>query len=58
MSKYSLLEGILNPIFELATGRNRTLCRRRPEEAIDGLVDVYWSALFRNAVRGLLLRAH
>ncbi len=70
-SKYSLLEGILNPIFELATRRIRGLCRRPATEAIDGLVDIYWSlrtmhrdghpaaaALFRDALRGLLLRAH
>lgn len=42
-SKYSLLEGILNPIFELATERIRALCARPAEEAVDGLVDVYWS---------------
>jgi AcrR family transcriptional regulator len=42
-SKYSLLEGILNPIFELATRRVRELLERPAEEAVDGLVDVYWS---------------
>jgi AcrR family transcriptional regulator len=42
-SKYSLLEGILNPIFELATERIRALARRPAADAIDGLVDVYWS---------------
>ena len=45
-SKYSLLEGILNPIFELATRRDsRRSLARPPEEAIDGLVDVYLVAL-------------
>jgi AcrR family transcriptional regulator len=42
-SKYSLLEGILNPVFELATRRIRELCSRPPAEAVDGLIDVYWS---------------
>jgi AcrR family transcriptional regulator len=42
-SKYSLLEGILNPIFEIATRRIRDLCGRPAEEAIDGLIDIYWS---------------
>src|SRR5262245_42836733 len=42
-SKYSLLEGILNPIFELATRRIVELSSRPAEEAIDGLVDIYWS---------------
>ncbi len=42
-NKYSLLEWILNPIFELATRRIRELCERPAAEAIDGLVDVYWS---------------
>lgn len=53
-SKYSLLEEILNPIFELATVRIRDLCSRPPEEAIDGLVDVYWS-LWATHRDGLLL---
>ena len=53
-SKYSLLEGILNPIFELATRRIRELCARPAEEAIDGLVDVYWS-LWTTHRDGLLL---
>ena len=42
-SKYSLLEGILDPIFEVATQRIRELCGRPAEEAIDGLVEIYWS---------------
>jgi hypothetical protein len=73
-----LLEGLLNPVFELATGRIRELSARPPEDAIDGPVDIYWSlwtthrdgliplplvghetfAHFRDAARGLLLRAH
>jgi AcrR family transcriptional regulator len=42
-SKYNLLEGILDPIFELATRRIGELRERPVEEAVDGLVDVYWS---------------
>ena len=38
-----MLEWILNPIFEIATARVRELCAGPPEQAIDGLVDVYWS---------------
>jgi AcrR family transcriptional regulator len=53
-SKYSLLESILNPIFELATTRIRALCARPAEEAIDGLVEVYWS-LWTTHRDGLLL---
>ncbi|HET7609125.1 MAG TPA: helix-turn-helix domain-containing protein [Gammaproteobacteria bacterium] len=53
-SKYSLLEGILNPIFELATERIRALAARPPEEAIDGLVDIYWS-LWTTHRDGLML---
>lgn len=46
-SKYSLLEHILNPVFERATEAIRALADKPPEEAIDGLVDVYlelWNA--------------
>jgi AcrR family transcriptional regulator len=53
-SKYSLLEGILNPIFEIATRSIRALGARPPEEAIDGHVDVYWS-LWTTHRDGLLL---
>jgi AcrR family transcriptional regulator len=42
-SKYSLLEGILNPIFEAAIREARVLAARPVEEAIDGLVELYWS---------------
>jgi AcrR family transcriptional regulator len=52
-SKYSLLEGILNPIFGLATRR----IREHP--ALQGaLLDPAAAALFRDALRGLRLRAH
>jgi AcrR family transcriptional regulator len=53
-SKYSLLEGILDPIFELATRRVRELCSRPAEDAIDGLIEVYWS-LWTTQRDGLLL---
>ena len=53
-SKYSLLEGILNPIFDVATRAIRALCSRPPAEAVDGLVDVYWS-LWMTHRDGLLL---
>lgn len=53
-SKYSLLEGILNPIFDIATKRIRGLCAKPPTEAIDGLVDVYWD-LWATHRDGLLL---
>jgi AcrR family transcriptional regulator len=53
-SKYSLLEGILNPIFEMATRSVRELASRRPEEAVDGLVGVYLS-LWETHREGLLL---
>src|SRR6185312_12214058 len=42
-SKYSLLEHILNPIFEIATGAVRVLAQRPAGEAVDGLIDVYQS---------------
>ena len=53
-SKYSLLEGILNPIFDVATRQIRALCSRPAGEAVDGLVDVYWS-LWTTHRDGLLL---
>jgi AcrR family transcriptional regulator len=53
-SKYSLLEGILNPIFDVATQAIRALMARPPAEAVDGLVDVYWS-LWTTHREGLLL---
>ena len=53
-SKYSLLEGILNPIFELAIAGLRALATRPAAEAIDGLIDVYWS-LWTTHRDGLLL---
>jgi AcrR family transcriptional regulator len=53
-SKYSLLESILNPIFELATRRVRELRQRPAEEAVDGLVEVYWS-LWTTHRDGMLL---
>lgn len=42
-SKYSLLEDLLNPVLDIATSRIRELCARPAAEAIDGLVEVYWS---------------
>jgi len=53
-SKYSLLEGILNPIFDVATQGVRALADRPPAEAVDGLVEVYWS-LWTAHREGLLL---
>jgi AcrR family transcriptional regulator len=53
-SKYGLLEGILNPIFETATHSIRALAARPAAQAIDGLVDVYW-ALWCEHRDGLLL---
>jgi AcrR family transcriptional regulator len=53
-NKYSLLEGILNPIFEIATEAIRAVVSRPPEEAVDGLVDVYL-ALWEAHREGLLL---
>jgi AcrR family transcriptional regulator len=46
-SKYSLLEHILNPVFERATAALRALAGRPAAEAVDGLIDVYlelWNA--------------
>jgi AcrR family transcriptional regulator len=53
-SKYSLLEDILNPIFEIATTSILALADRPAAEAIDGLVDVYLS-LWATHRDGLLL---
>jgi AcrR family transcriptional regulator len=53
-SKYSLLEGILNPIFDVATRSIRELSSRPAEDAIDGLIDVYLS-LWDTHREGLLL---
>lgn len=41
-SKYSLLESILNPVFESAIEGVRALAGKSAAEAIDGLIDVYW----------------
>jgi AcrR family transcriptional regulator len=46
-SKYSLLEDILNPIFERATRSVRALAAKPARAAVDGLIDVYvdlWKA--------------
>lgn len=40
-SKYSLLESILNPVFESATTAVRELGKHPAEAAVDGLIDVY-----------------
>lgn len=40
-SKYNLLEGILNPIFEQATAAFRALRGRPPESVVGGIVDTY-----------------
>jgi AcrR family transcriptional regulator len=53
-SKYSLLESILNPIFDHATLAVRALAAEPAAEAVDGLVDVYWS-LWTAHRDGLLL---
>lgn len=53
-SKYSLLEGILQPIFDVAIGEARALAKRPATEAIDGLVDLYWS-LWATHREGFLL---
>ena len=53
-SKYSLLEHILNPVFERATAAVRALSDRSALEAIDGLIDVYLE-LWRDHRDGLLL---
>lgn len=53
-SKYSLLESILNPVFESAIEGVRALAGKSAAEAIDGLIDVYWS-LWLTHRDGLLL---
>lgn len=53
-SKYSLLEGILHPIFDVAIGEVKALAKRPAAEAIDGLVDLYWS-LWATHREGFLL---
>jgi AcrR family transcriptional regulator len=53
-SKYSLLEGILNPIFDVATRSIRELSSHPVEDAVDGLIDVYLS-LWDAHREGLLL---
>ena len=53
-SKYSLLEHILNPVFEQATQAVRALGGSPALDAIDGLIDVYL-ALWREHRDGLLL---
>jgi AcrR family transcriptional regulator len=53
-SKYSLLEHILNPVFEVATRSVRALAQRPAAEAVDGLIDVYQS-LWDSHRDGLLL---
>jgi AcrR family transcriptional regulator len=53
-SKYSLLEHILNPIFERATTAVRALATRPALDAIDGVIGVYLE-LWREHRDGLLL---
>ena len=53
-SKYSLLEHILNPVFERATTAVRALASRPALDAIDGMIDVYLE-LWREHRDGLLL---
>lgn len=53
-SKYSLLEHILNPVFERATAAVRALASRPTLDAIDGVIDVYLD-LWREHRDGLLL---
>jgi AcrR family transcriptional regulator len=53
-SKYSLLEDILNPIFEVATNAVRALGSERPAAAVDGLIDIYLE-LWATHRDGLLL---
>jgi AcrR family transcriptional regulator len=53
-SKYSLLEGILNPIFDVAIRSIRDLSGRAADDAVDGLIDVYLS-LWDTHREGLLL---
>lgn len=53
-SKYSLLENIINPVFESATAAVRALVGQPAAAGIDGLIDVYWS-LWLTHRDGLLL---
>jgi AcrR family transcriptional regulator len=53
-SKYSLLESILNPIFERATAAVGALRSKPAAQAVDGLVDVYLE-LWATHRDGLLL---
>jgi AcrR family transcriptional regulator len=53
-SKYSLLEHILNPVFDSATAAVRALAQRPAREAVDGLIEVYLG-LWREHRDGLLL---
>jgi AcrR family transcriptional regulator len=53
-SKYSLLENILNPIFERATAAINALRTKPAAHAVDGLVDVYLE-LWATHRDGLLL---
>src|SRR5690606_10990499 len=46
-SKYSLLDDILNPVFDKAIAAVRRLAARPPQDIVDQLIDVYldlWSA--------------
>jgi AcrR family transcriptional regulator len=53
-NKYSLLEDILNPIFDYAVARVRALAAEPALHALDGVIDVY-CALWREHRDGLLL---
>ncbi|MCY3732304.1 MAG: TetR/AcrR family transcriptional regulator [Rhodospirillaceae bacterium] len=53
-SKYSLLEELLNPIFEKSTAAVRALEQRPPREALEGVFRVYRD-LWRAHREGLLL---
>jgi AcrR family transcriptional regulator len=53
-SKYSLLEDIINPIFDYAIERVKALAAEPAERALEGIVDVYCT-LWREHRGGLLL---
>jgi AcrR family transcriptional regulator len=53
-SKYSLLENILNPIFDIATRSIRALVDKPAAAGVDGLIDAYL-ALWESHRDGLLL---
>jgi AcrR family transcriptional regulator len=53
-SKYSLLDDILNPIFDIATRSVAGLADRSPAEGVDGLIGVYLE-LWESHRDGLLL---